>query len=70
MPVINIWPFDSKFTCSGLLSQAEGHCKLSSSVAGMMLNLVSRGRQKAHRSRKRFCCLAAGLSLLAPLLHG
>lgn len=68
VPVINIWSFNSKFTSSGLLSHWEVHCKLSSSVAGVMLNLVSRGRQKDHRGRKRFCYLAAGLSLFFLLL--
>lgn len=67
VPMINIWSFNSKFTSSGLLSQGEAHCKLSSFVAGVMLNLVSRGRQKDHRRRKGFCYLA-GLSLFFLLL--
>ena len=65
MPVISIWSFNFKFTSSGLLSHGEGHRKLSSFVAGVMLNLVSRGRQKDHGSGKGFCYLAAGVSLFS-----
>lgn len=68
VPVISIWSFNFKFTSSGLLSHGEGHRKLSSFVAGVMLNLVSRGRQKDHGSGKGFCYLAAGLSLFFLLL--
>ena len=66
MPVINKWSLDSKSTSSGLLSHREGHGKLSSFVAGVMLNLVSRGRQKDHGSSRGFA--AAGMSLFFLLL--
>lgn len=68
MPVINKWSLDSKSTSSGLLSHGEGHGKLSSFVAGVMLNLVSRGCQRDHGSRNGFCCFAAGVSLFFLLL--
>lgn len=62
-PVINKWSLDSNPPLLGYSSHGEGHGKLSSFVAGVMLNLVSRGCQRDHGSRNGFCCFAAGVSL-------